>query len=451
MKPISAKILLLAIALFLKLNVKAQYPSDRSTFFDSLKTFWSNEKLSDKAAKWAIEYYKKWASSFPSKIDQVLAPILNSKTHETAESKFIDKLFSEHDSLINEIITPIYLWNKVHISTDRKESSVYLKKFMSYIRDTANYFNRTERFGLMILRDLKLQKFDDSSSTNNLKNKIKSNLEKFTNLDRTDVASGSMTAWQRHWFRALYAYMYYQQYLNDINDDSNLMHAVHFSPDFIDKPFNSEITFELSLLFSEENIPNYNSEYFNLLNQKHSFQKALNHITDVTLGEPSNENMALLKASYTSNKLNDSFADYWKKKVESMMKLMPELVITFNNDKTVDFSKPTEKWNYIDVWATWCPPCVKELPDIELYYQSTIKNPNSKLELFTMSVNSKDLKNYISKHNYTFPVSEINESVTKKLGIEAFPTKYLVSPNRKYLELPHGNWQEFIKNYCLLD
>ena len=129
----------------------------------------------------------------------------------------------------------------------------------------------------------------------------------------------------------------------------------------------------------------------------------------------------------------------------------PKIKVLFNNDQTIDFGNASKSWTYIDVWATWCPPCVKELPEIEKFYQKTKSNANYNLDLFTLSVNSSDLKKFIAKNNYTFPVSEISEEITKKLGVETFPTKFLLSPQRKFLEIPHGNWQEYIKNYTLND
>jgi thiol-disulfide isomerase/thioredoxin len=127
----------------------------------------------------------------------------------------------------------------------------------------------------------------------------------------------------------------------------------------------------------------------------------------------------------------------------------PEIKVSFNKGKTIDFGKTSQKWTYIDVWATWCLPCVKELPEIELFYLKIKNNPNCNLDLYTFSYNSTELEKFIAKKNYTFPVSEIDEDLIKKLGVSAFPTKYLLSPERKYLEIPHGNWQEYIKNYTL--
>lgn len=444
-------LLRLFLCVFIHVNTNAQYPADKEVFFDSLKTFWSDKKQSDKAAIWAIEFKNKWPNSFNTRIEKILVPVLMSQNNVIAESAFIEKLYLKNDSVANFYIAPIYFWNKIQTTSNEEELYVLINQFKLLLKDSANYFNRTERYGLMVVNELEKKKNIDQNTIINLNDKLISNLEKYKYLDRTDAVPGTSLHWQRHWFRCLYAYTCYQKYLKNPDLEINLEKAVHFSPDFIDKPFESEIKTELTFLYKDTKTPNYNTEYFNLLNKNHKSQKALIHMTKVTLSDPSDENMSLLKKLHNESKIVEPFNLYWKKKVDSIMVPFPRINVTFNNGDTIDFGTNSKKWTYIDVWATWCSPCVKELPEIEEFYQKIKSDAHYNLNLYTMSVNSSDLKNFIAKKHYTFPVSEINEEITKKLGVQAFPTKYLLSPEGKFLEIPHGNWQEYIKNYTLSD
>ncbi|MFN6076515.1 MAG: TlpA family protein disulfide reductase [Fluviicola sp.] len=434
---------------FIHLNAKTQYPNDKEVFFDSLKTFWSDENKTDKAVTWAIEFNNKWPYSFNSKIEKNLVQLLNSNNNTKAESLFLEKLYFKNDSIINAFIVPIYFWNKIITSTNEKEVDEFLNKFTLLLNDSANYLNRTERYGLMIINELESKNYFNKNSVISLLDRIISNLEKYKYIDRTDAPSNSLISWQRYWFRCLYAYTFYQKFLKNPSLEINIQKAAYFSPDFIDKPFESEINTELSFLYNDLQIPNYTTEYFNFLNNNHKSLQALNHITKIALRDPSDENISILKKSFNDNKIDEPFHIYWKKKVDSIMIPFPEIKVSFNKGKTIDFGKTSQKWTYIDVWATWCLPCVKELPEIELFYLKIKNNPNCNLDLYTFSYNSTELEKFIAKKNYTFPVSEIDEDLIKKLGVSAFPTKYLLSPERKYLEIPHGNWQEYIKNYTL--
>ena len=441
----------LFLCVLIHLKTKAQYPTDKEVFFDSLKTFWSDKNKSDKAAIWAIEFKNKWPNSFNTRIEKILVPVLNSNNNSIAETAFLEKLYLKNDSAINSFITPIYFWNKIQTTNNEKELDVLINKFTLLLKDSANYLNRTERYGLMLVNEAEGKKNIDKNTINYLYDKLISNIEKFKYLDRTDAPDGTILLWQRHWFRCLYAYTYYQKHLKNPSLEIYIEKAAYFSPDFVDKPFESELKTELTFLFKDSKIPNYNIEYYNFLNNNHQIMKALNHITNVTLMDPSNENIALLKKSFSENKIVVPFNTYWKKKVDSIMVPFPKIKVTFNNNQTIDFGNTSKNWTYIDVWATWCAPCIKELPEIEKFYKNIKRNPNYNLNLYTLSVNSSDLKNFIAKKNYTFPISEINEDVTKKLKVGTLPIKYLLSPEGKFLEIPHGNWQEYIKNYTLID
>ncbi len=56
----------------------------------------------------------------------------------------------------------------------------------------------------------------------------------------------------------------------------------------------------------------------------------------------------------------------------------------------------------INLWATWCPPCREEMPELEAFYQ---KNKD-KVKFFAVNIqeDAKTIKDFMSKNKYTFPV-----------------------------------------------
>ena len=439
----------LSLFLLFQLPAKAQIPNEREIYFDTIKILWADEKNSVEAVDKALSYQIKWPYIFSSKIDKILVPILNSTTKTSGESAFLEKLYAKNDTTINKIITPIYYWNKIHLAKKDSEKKLYLEKMTTYLNNSANYSNRTERFALMAVRDLENKKYSDTASIHLLYAKVKKNLSQFKNLEQSDFKADPNSQWQRHWFRNLTAYCYYQDYLKNPKNSKALEGAVKFSPDFVDKSFIYEIETEKSLLFGESPIPDYHLVYFDYLTKNNQSKSALEHMTEVTLNEPTDQYMEILKKSYLAQGLSETFVDFWKKKVETIMKPFPELSFTFNTNQTIDFSKPSDKWIYLDVWATWCSPCVKELPEIEKLYQS-LKN-NSELEMFTLSYESKDLNKFLGENKYTFPVTEVTTADIKFLEVKLYPTKFLLNPDKKYLVLPYGKWEEYTRNYGLFE
>ena len=114
--------------------------------------------------------------------------------------------------------------------------------------------------------------------------------------------------------------------------------------------------------------------------------------------------------------------------------------------------KSEDQFTYIDVWGTWCSPCVRELPDLQKLYTKNRSNPNTRLTIYTFSSGSKNLSEFMEKNHFTFPVAEISDSLVQQLRIVEFPTKILITPQGRYLNIPYGvDWRESLFNYCMIE
>jgi cytochrome c-type biogenesis protein len=93
---------------------------------------------------------------------------------------------------------------------------------------------------------------------------------------------------------------------------------------------------------------------------------------------------------------------------------------------------------FLNFWATWCPPCNEELPDIEALYKEYnlnqdevvflgITNPSSKEYPNNQDVSKAEIISFLKDKNYTFPTlfDETGE-VLNNYNITAFPTTFLI-------------------------
>ena len=81
-----------------------------------------------------------------------------------------------------------------------------------------------------------------------------------------------------------------------------------------------------------------------------------------------------------------------------------ELVSILNN--------PSDKLHVINFWATWCGPCVSELPDFQKVVN---ESDGSKVEFLFISLDfpsdaEKKLAPFLKKYNYTFKVCLMTET-----------------------------------------
>ena len=82
----------------------------------------------------------------------------------------------------------------------------------------------------------------------------------------------------------------------------------------------------------------------------------------------------------------------------------------------------------LNFWATWCVPCLKEMPDLEKAYQKM----GSK-KLIVLAVGMGEDKNSISKfaekHDFTFPmIADSTLEIARLYGVENIPITYLINP-----------------------
>lgn len=111
---------------------------------------------------------------------------------------------------------------------------------------------------------------------------------------------------------------------------------------------------------------------------------------------------------------------------------------------------------FLNFYATWCPPCKKELPDIEKLYKEYGSNEKDVVFLGVTNPKSKDypnnsdedvdyIKSFIEKGEYTFPtVFDETGEVLQKYGISAFPTTFVFDKKGKLLGYVPGMMTEDI-------
>ncbi|WP_042348687.1 peroxiredoxin family protein [Bacillus massiliigorillae] len=78
----------------------------------------------------------------------------------------------------------------------------------------------------------------------------------------------------------------------------------------------------------------------------------------------------------------------------------------------------------VNFWATWCPPCRKEMPDLEKLYQQN----NSNVEILAVNTDTNnDVASFVKSMNLTFPILLDHQAdVSGQYDIISFPTTYII-------------------------
>jgi thiol-disulfide isomerase/thioredoxin len=78
---------------------------------------------------------------------------------------------------------------------------------------------------------------------------------------------------------------------------------------------------------------------------------------------------------------------------------------------------------FINFWATWCPPCVAEMPDLQLLYNAYGEKVTF---LFIARDKEERVSNFLVKKNYDLPVYFESGFTPKSLYSGALPTTFII-------------------------
>jgi thiol-disulfide isomerase/thioredoxin len=106
----------------------------------------------------------------------------------------------------------------------------------------------------------------------------------------------------------------------------------------------------------------------------------------------------------------------------------------------------------IDFWATWCTPCIKEIPG----YIALQKKYGEDLAIVGVSVDRKDaseVKKFVEQHGMNYTVVMVDESIVSAFGgIQGIPTTFIIDREGKFAHkkvgaMSHQDYEHLVKRF----
>ncbi len=115
-------------------------------------------------------------------------------------------------------------------------------------------------------------------------------------------------------------------------------------------------------------------------------------------------------------------------------KSAPDFTITDITGKKQKVSDYRGKNLIINFWATWCPPCRKEIPDLIELRKTISEKDLAILGISTETGQDNIVKNFVSedKMNYPILVADPRTLVPPYSDITAIPTSFFIDPEGKF-------------------
>jgi thiol-disulfide isomerase/thioredoxin len=128
----------------------------------------------------------------------------------------------------------------------------------------------------------------------------------------------------------------------------------------------------------------------------------------------------------------------WAKPLMPWYESVPELSFSLTDTKGVMFTEKNTRGKYlvINFWATWCTPCLKEIPAFVKFYEEN----SDHVEILGLDFEPVDLEiinDYVGRFSINYPIvlyNEDNDSEYSNFGeIIGMPTTQIYSPEGELL------------------
>ncbi|MDD7462281.1 MAG: TlpA disulfide reductase family protein [Prevotellaceae bacterium] len=115
---------------------------------------------------------------------------------------------------------------------------------------------------------------------------------------------------------------------------------------------------------------------------------------------------------------------------------LPDIKLTLDNGEVKYLSDYRGKYVLLDFWASWCGPCIKELPILKQLF-ADMKDKSDRFALISVSLDNKEpaWRNALKTHDMLQPgwihASDLlgwGSPAVKLLGVEAIPHMILLDP-----------------------
>ncbi len=122
----------------------------------------------------------------------------------------------------------------------------------------------------------------------------------------------------------------------------------------------------------------------------------------------------------------------------------PNFSITTEKGRTVSVSDFGGKVLVLNFWATWCPPCIQEIPSLH-QFAATMKDKGVVVLAVSVDKNEKAYKTFLARARPAFETArDPDANISSDYGTFKWPETYVIDKNGKVVQklIANQDWMD---------
>jgi len=112
--------------------------------------------------------------------------------------------------------------------------------------------------------------------------------------------------------------------------------------------------------------------------------------------------------------------------------LAVDMPLTDIHGNKVNLNGYQGQWVVVNYWATWCPPCIVEMPELQAFHDEHADRDAMVLGINAELIGKQQLQEFLEDYFITYPIFVSKPIQQSELGlIPGLPTTFLVTPQGK--------------------